>query len=412
MTETMVSRAPLDQPPSPEVATGVSWLRRIMVSHFRNYHAAEIICDSRPLVLTGPNGAGKTNLLEAVSLLAPGRGLRGAKMGDLDRHEPATGTSGNGLAGSWAVAAEVVTPEGQYDLGTGRPPPPDGGGSSDRRIVKVDGVVVRGQQRLGEILGIVWVTPQMDGLFREAPSGRRRFLDRLVFGFDPAHAGRVNAYDHARRERARLLKSNHKDDAWLLAVEDNMARHGVAIAAARQSATTRLAAAAATGVGRFPAAGLALACRLQDWLQEMPALAAEEAFKRALADARATDALSGTTALGPHRSDLAVTHLERNMDAELCSTGEQKALLVSIILAHARLLRLDRGGAPLLLLDEVAAHLDADRRRALYEEILALSAQAWLTGTDPDVFAELGDAAQFFEVSHARVTAGNVSRGS
>ncbi len=376
------------------------WLRRVMVSRFRNYRQAELTCDERPLVLTGPNGAGKTNLLEAVSLLAPGRGLRGARLADLERR--VAGASDGG--GAWAVAAEVVTPDGPHDLGTGGGAPD--GGASERRLVKVDGALVRGQQRLGEILSIVWLTPQMDGLFRESSSARRRFLDRLVYGFDPEHAGRVNAYDQARRERARLLRTGQPDASWLSALEDAMARHGVAIAAARQSAADRLQQAASVGVGPFPAAGITTRCGVEAWLREMPALAAEDEFKSALSRARRHDGQNGTTAVGPHRGDVAVRHLEQNLEAELCSTGEQKALLISIVLAHARLLRLERGNAPVLLLDEIAAHLDADRRRALYTEILALGTQAWLTGTDPEVFAELGRAVQVFEVRDARVTAG------
>ncbi len=372
-----------------------------MVSRFRNYRRAELTCDERPLVLTGPNGAGKTNLLEAVSLLAPGRGLRGARLADLEPRVAGADDGGE----AWAVAAEVVTPDGPLDLGTGGASAPEGG-ASERRLVKVDGALVRGQQRLGEILSIVWLTPQMDGLFRESSSARRRFLDRLVYGFDPEHADRVNAYDQARRERARLLRAAQPDAAWLSALEDAMARHGVAISAARQSAADRLQQAASVGVGPFPAAGITTRCPVEGWLRDMPALAAEDQFKSALSRARRQDAQSGMTAVGPHRGDIAVRHLEQNLEAELCSTGEQKALLISIVLAHARLLRLERGSAPVLLLDEIAAHLDADRRRALYDEILALGTQAWLTGTDPQVFTELDRAAQFFEVRDARVTAG------
>ncbi|MFQ5775783.1 MAG: DNA replication/repair protein RecF [Kiloniellaceae bacterium] len=379
------------------------WLARLAVRNFRCYAHAEVSADARPVVLTGPNGAGKTNLLEAISFLAPGHGLRRARLGEVDRRAPAVPGA---PAGPWAVAATVMTPEGPREIGTGREPAAeqDGAGRApERRVVKIDGAFVRGQQSLGAIVRMVWLTPQMDGLFREGPAGRRRFLDRLVYGFDPAHAGRVSAYEQSLRERARLLKAGRGDDAWLGALEDSMARHGVAIAAARRNLVARLAEACTHRVGPFPVARPGLAGEVESWLDEMPALDAEERLRARLAGTRGRDAESGGAALGPHRSDLSVRHLASDLPAEVCSTGEQKALLLSIVLAHARLLALDHGGAPLLLLDEVAAHLDRARRLALYEEVLSLGAQAWLTGTDAAVFAPLGEAARFFRVADAAV---------
>ncbi len=399
------------------------WLSRLTVTDFRCYAHAEIEADGRPVVLAGPNGAGKTNLLEAISYLAPGRGLRRARLGDVERRATPA-------AGPWAVAATVVTPEGPRELGTGRDPAinalaagagggPAGGSANangygeagrprERRVVRVDGAPARSQQELGEILAIVWLSPRMDGLFRDGASARRRFLDRLVYGFDPAHAGRVAAYEQALRGRARLLKLGGADGVWLAALEDTMARHGVAIAAARRDLVGRLAQAcgAANGAasGPFPVAGLALDGEAEAALEGQAALAVEDGLRARLAEARSRDAAAGGAAVGPHRSDLAVSHLERGLPAALCSTGEQKALLISIVLAHARLLTLHRSAPPLLLLDEIAAHLDETRRRALFDEILGLGVQAWLTGTDAAVFADLGERARFFQVHAATLT--------
>lgn len=376
------------------------WLARLTLGDFRCYAHTTLETDGRPVVLCGPNGAGKTNLLEAISLLAPGRGLRRAKLSEVIR------TDGGGSAPpacAWAVAARIETPEGPRDIGTGRDPSIGEDTTVERRLVRIDGASVRGQQGLSEILSLVWLTPQMDSLLREAPGSRRRFLDRLVYGFDPAHAGRVAAYEQSLRERARLLKLGRADDAWLSALEDSMARHGVAIAAARRALVSRLGAACAQQESAFPVAGLELEGEVESWLDQGPALMAEDRLRAQLAGDRARDAETGGAAAGPHRADLAVRHVARGVAADQCSTGEQKALLISIVLAHARLLTLERGAPPLLLLDEVAAHLDARRRAALYRELLALGAQAWLTGTEAAVFAPLGDAAQFLRVENAEL---------
>ncbi len=385
------------------------WLSRLSVTDFRCYARAEIEADGRPVVLAGPNGAGKTNLLEAISYLAPGRGLRRARLSDVERRATPA-------AGPWAVAATAVTPEGPRELGTGRDPalsgPAEGstngsdgaGRPRERRVVRIDGAPARSHQELGEILAIVWLSPRMDGLFRDGASARRRFLDRLVYGFDPAHAGRVAAYEQALRERARLLRLGGTEDAWLAALEDTMARHGVAIAAARRDLVGRLAQACGAGSGPFPVAGLALDGEAEAALEGQAALAVEDGLRARLAEARSRDATAGGAAAGPHRSDMVVSHLERGLPAALCSTGEQKALLISIVLAHARLLALHRDAPPLLLLDEIAAHLDEVRRRALFDEILGLGVQAWLTGTDAAVFADFGERACFFHVRAATLT--------
>ena len=382
--------------------SGARWVARLMVTDFRNFRLGEIECDERPLVLVGPNGAGKTNLLEAVSLLTPGRGLRRARLSDLPRQgsSNAGGASLNG-DGGWAVAARVMTAGGPRELGTGSDPAEEPGRS--RRAVKVDGAFAASQQALGEVLAAVWLTPAMDRLFLEGPSARRRFLDRLVYGFEPAHAGRLSAYQSALRERARLLKNGIADGAWLNALERSLAEKGVAIADARRRTLERLAGACAQGIAGFPEAGLGLAGDAESRLETASAVEVEEWMVRRLGESRALDAQTGGAAVGAQRADLAVTHLARGMPAALCSTGEQKALLISIVLAHARLLAVESGAAPLLLLDEVAAHLDGERRARLFEELCAIGAQAWLTGTEATLFDELGSRAQRFVVRDAVV---------
>ncbi len=367
---------------------------RLRLSGFRCYESAQLDLDARPVVLTGPNGAGKTNLLEAISLLAPGRGLRGARLEEMDRQ----GTLKAGEPGEgWTVAAAVTTPGGMVEIGTGHRPD-----STTRRVVQIDGKQNRSQTSLSDHVSAVWLTPQMDRLFTDGASGRRRFLDRLVFGFDAAHAGRVSAYEHMLRERARLLRDGG-DAVWLDTLESDMAERGVAIAAARRELTARLARLTEAPAGPFPGAEVAVTGKVEEWLDEGPALAAEERLRAALRGSRAQDAAAGGAAVGPHRSDLAVRHLAHGMPAALCSTGEQKALLIAIVLANARLQTAERGRVPLLLLDEVAAHLDADRREALFEEVLALGAQAWFTGTDRGVFESFAGRAQYVAVRAGRL---------
>jgi len=360
------------------------------------------------VVLTGANGAGKTNILEALSFLVPGRGLRGARLGEVSRRQPGAPAA---AAGNWAVASRIETPNGPVDVGTGR----DGGDGGqpqkrERRAVHIDGQTARSQSALADVLSAQWLTPQMDRLFQEGPSARRRFLDRLVFGYDPAHAGRVQAYEHALRERARLLRHGQPhsgrpaDPEWLAALEDTMASKGVAVAAARLDMAARLDEMAAPGAAGFPGAAVAVIGDVEIWLAEGPALDAEDRLRRALTAARGQDAEQGSAAVGPHKSDLVVTHMGHGQDASLCSTGEQKALLIALILANARLQAASRGTLPVLLLDEIAAHLDSRRREALFGEILDLGVQAWMTGTDAGIFAPLGGAAQYLGVEEAIVT--------
>lgn len=370
---------------------------RLDLAEFRSYQQARLETDGRPVVLTGPNGAGKTNLLEALSFLAPGRGLRRARLGEIDRQAP----DGDG-SGPWAVAARLATPSGIVAIGTGRDGNSAGG---ERRLVRIDGRAVKGQAALAEHLNLVWLTPQMDRLFQEGAAPRRRFLDRLVFGYDPSHATRLSTYEQAMRERARLLRDGVADPSWLGVLEETMARDGVAVAASRRDVVQRLDRSAAGSGGGFPVPRLALSGKAEAWLAAMPALAAEDRLRAELAASRRIDAESGTATAGPHRTDLDVRHATKDRPAEQCSTGEQKSLLVAIVLAHARLQAALIGTAPVLLLDEVAAHLDAARRTALFEQILSLGGQAWMTGTDAILFAQLGAKADFFSVTDGIIAA-------
>jgi DNA replication and repair protein RecF len=362
---------------------------RLSVSEFRSYPELRLEVAPRPVVLTGPNGAGKTNILEALSFLAPGRGLRRSRLSDVARR-PAPGE----LSPAWAVNASLQHGRGGIDLATGRD------GQSERRLVRIDGKMARSQSMLGEWISVLWLVPAMDRLFSDGAGGRRRFLDRLVLGLDPAHAGRSSAFEHALRERSRLIREDRRDPRWFDAVEQAMARYGTAVAVARKDVVQRLNQACRQGIGAFPAAELSLAGRLDDILSGSEAASAEDWLRTQLSAARRTD----EAVAGPHRSDLQVLHRDKNLAATHCSTGEQKALLLSILLAQARLQAQMRGMPPILLLDEVTAHLDGARRAALWNELDALGLQSWMTGTDPALFDELGERGQFFGVAESHVT--------
>ena len=369
---------------------------RLSLRNFRSYAELEFQVAGRPIVLAGPNGAGKTNILDAISLLSPGRGLRGAKLSDHVRRGPSV--SSDAL---WAVAASVRRGGETYDVGTGLTLGPNGG---ERRQVRLNGAPAQSSAELGELIQMLWLTPAMDRLFIEGVSGRRKFLDRLVLGFDPGHARASTRYETAMRERLRLLRFGPRDPAWLDGLEAEMAEAGTVISASRAETVAKLnlALAARGEAGAFPSAQLALAGETDALLVEHGE-SATDALRERLARARVRDAEAGRTTFGPHLTDLSVRHTQRRTDARECSTGEQKALLVSIILADAwERAKLYDGHAPLLLLDEIVAHLDARRRTALFEEIVALGGQAWLTGTDIEIFTPLRAHAELFEVADSQ----------
>ncbi|MFP6745289.1 MAG: DNA replication/repair protein RecF [Alphaproteobacteria bacterium] len=368
---------------------------RLTLTNFRCFGRAVIEADERPVVLTGANGAGKTSVLEALSMLTPGPGLRGARLADLTRREA-------GDSASWAVAAEAHGFAGPVTVGTGAV------AGDARRTLRIDGRPARSQAALAEVVAALWLTPAMDRLFTDGASSRRRFFDRLVFGFDASHASRLAAYERAMRERSRLLREGGSDPAWLTALEARMAGNGIALAAARRTTMRRLASVLGAGTGPFPGAEAGFDGGVEGLLDRMPAVDAEADLAAALAESRGRDGQAGGASHGPHRSDLVVRHGVSGAPAAQCSTGEQKALLIAMVLATARLQAGIRGAAPLLLLDEVVAHLDGDHRAALFDEIHDVGAQAWLTGTDHAVFAPLGERARYITVADGAIAAATV----
>ena len=381
-------------------ATSRLWVERLTLTNFRSYASATIETDAGPQVIAGANGSGKTNLLEALSLLSPGQGLRRAPFGDLVR---------SGGDGSFAIAARVHTLAGPADIGTGLQA---GNGDSERsgRIVRIDGTTQSGSGALADYLEIVWVTPAMDGLFTGPASERRRFLDRLILCFDPAYRTIAGRFERAMTNRNRLLTDGVRDDALLSGFERVMAETGVAVAAARLEAVAAMAGIVDKRRDRdpssaFPWSSFRLEGRLEDDLYRLTAVEAEDAYARVLSGTRERDRAAGRTLDGPHRSDLVVEHGPKALAARHCSTGEQKALLLGLLLAHAELLtERQEGAAPIMLLDEITAHLDADRRAALFDEILRLGAQAWMTGTDAEAFAALAGKARFWRVEEGEIS--------
>lgn len=371
-------------------------LTRLTLTDFRSYERGDIVLEGRPVYLAGPNGAGKTNLLEAVSLLTAGRGLRGAAIAELGRRLP-----GEARGRAWAVAATIDLEGEPVRVGTGL----EQAGAA-RRVVRLEGETVP-PARLADIQRQVWLTPAQDRLFLEGAAERRRFFDRLVFAARPAHAAQASAYEKAQRERMRLLSDGPADPAWLSALEARMGEAGAQMALARAATLTDLQAEIdERGERPFPQARLSLT---GEW-EHLAGAGADPAeiearLVRALATARERDAAAGRALTGPHRGDLAVIHLEKDRPAAECSTGEQKALILNLVLAQAaRLSRAESAPNPILLLDEVAAHLDRRRRGALFDEIEALGLQAFLTGTDEHLFEDLRGRAQGVRVDAAGLT--------
>ncbi|MCE8552943.1 DNA replication/repair protein RecF [Ruegeria pomeroyi] len=346
-------------------------LTAVTISHFRSHRMLRLKLDARPVAIHGPNGAGKTNILEAVSMFSPGRGMRRASAAEMTRRPEALG---------WKLSAEIVVGGERHEVETWS----EGGAA---RQVRIDDKAAS-QVALGRLVRMVWLVPSMDRLWIEGPEGRRRFLDRMTMSFEPDHAEAVLIYEKAMRERNRLLREQVRDAHWYLALETQMAAAGHRIHVARKAALAALGAAQTEAETAFPAADLELT-QTEGALPE-----SEGDLREALAESRFRDLAAGRTLVGPHRSDLYGVYAAKGVPASDCSTGEQKALLVSLILANARALAQQVGAPPVLLLDEIAAHLDADRRAVLYDEICALGAQAWMTGTGPELFAELGTRAQ------------------
>jgi len=373
----------------------VSRIHRLTLTHFRNYRAAGLTTRGDVVVLVGPNGAGKTNCLEAISFLSPGRGLRRATLEDV---------ADNQGDGSWAVSAEVEGALGLATLGTGIDPPGSEGPSGGRRC-RIDREPVASATAFGDHLRMVWLTPAMDGLFTGAASERRRFFDRLVLAIDSEHSSRVSALDRSLRSRNRLLEVRNYDDHWCDAIERETAELAVAVAATRGQTATKLAAMLRErgATSAFPSAQIMLDGWMENALATEPATAVEDRYRRILRDSRPRDAAAGRTLDGPHLTDLQVVYAPKNMPARDASTGEQKALLIGLVLAHANLVAEMTGITPLLLLDEVVAHLDPGRRAALFTELERLGAQVWMTGADPAAFTNIGASGEVFDVDSGRI---------
>ena len=373
-----------------------SRIHRLTLTHFRNYRAASLNVRGDMIALVGPNGAGKTNCLEAISFLSPGRGLRRATLEDV---------ADNQGDGSWAVSAEVEGALGLATLGTGTEPP-RGEAQATARRYRIDRESVSSATAFGDHLRMVWLTPAMDGLFLGAASERRRFFDRLVLAIDSEHSSRVSALERSLRSRNRLLEVRNFDDQWCEAIERETAELAVAVAAQRGQTAVKLAARLRSrgAASAFPSAQIALDGWMENALLNEPATAIEDRYRNILRESRARDAAAGRTLDGPHLTDLRVVYAPKNMPARDASTGEQKALLIGLVLAHAALVAETTAIVPLLLLDEVVAHLDPARRSALLTELAGLGAQVWLSGADPAAFGEIGSSGEIFDVANGQFT--------
>lgn len=367
----------------------------LMLQDFRTYASLDLTLTRKLVALVGENGAGKTNVLEAISLFMPGRGLRRADLSDMAR---------KGGPGSFAVSLVLEAPFGEHRLGTGIEAPSAETRSS--RLCRVDGAAVGSPSAFAEYLRVVWLTPDLDALFRGPAGDRRRFLDRLVLAVDAEHGSRVNALERALRSRNRVLEENPDDRLWLDALEREVAELAIAVAAARRETVERLAALIAATKdddSPFPFAAVSVEGELDSLVATLPAVDAEDRYRAILRDNRTRDRAAGRTLVGPQATDLVVRHGPKDIPAVTASTGEQKALLIGLVLAHARLVGTMSGIAPFILLDEVAAHLDPRRRAGLYDALEALGGQVWMTGADPSLFAELHGRADLLHVVPGRI---------
>ena len=389
-----------------------SGVERLTLTDFRNYQHLRLQAELAPIIVHGENGSGKTNILEAISFLTPGRGLRGAKLADIKRFVPQDKEveTGYPLSLNWAVVAEIVNNDESYTIATAVEKTTreiediDGTRSFERRVVKVDGNKISSQAELGRYLSAIWITPQMDRLFRGGSQPRRAFLDRLVYAFDMDHAKRTANFEHMYHEWYRLIKDSKRDNHWLESLEESMAALGVAIAAARREQVARLNAFVEQEPDDvFPSVVLELDGTIEKALDSQPAVVVEDLYKTMMKQQRRF-ILENDNPDGINRTDFKVYFKKKGMPADLCSTGEQKSLLISIILAQTKCQILHKGFSPVMLLDEVAAHLDDVKREALLEKVAALNVQAWMTTTDPSLFRSLENQAQFFHVKDNSVS--------
>jgi DNA replication and repair protein RecF len=358
-------------------------INHLHLINFRNHQNLRLELAQEPVILTGTNGAGKTNILEAISFLSPGRGIRTAKLEDIDYNH----------IHPWRINASVNSVYGKTDISIFREHKE---GSSKKILINDQNI--KSQLELAKIFSLIWLTPQMDQIFMAESAARRRFLDRLVYNFDPEHVSRLSRYEASMRQRAHLLKQHQPDPIWLSSLEHSLAESGAAIAFARVQYAEYLQTVLDLADSSFPKARVMVKGEIESLTAEMPALQLEEHFKNKLLKSRQLDSGNGRTNVGIHRSDLIVYHADKNIQASLCSTGEQKILLLSLVLAKARAVMKFSSAVPVLLLDEVTAHLDSEKRAALFDEICLMKAQSWLTGTDVEVFSSLKQKAQFFSI--------------
>jgi DNA replication and repair protein RecF len=392
---------------------GMVGLSRLVLQQFRNYNDLDVTLEANTVVLTGPNGAGKTNILEAISFLSPGRGLRSIKLSQVTNLRKQNQSSAN--PSSWAIAATVEANLGSVQLGTGLDYTATG---NERRLVKIDGQPAKSQAALTDWISVIWVTPQMDRLFMEAASTRRKFVDRLVYALDSTHSARTHRYEHHLRERAHLLREGRYDPLWVSTLERHLAEDGVAIVVARQHVVKILEGAQRQDKSYpFPQFLAEMKGDIEAMVENQPALAVEDAYAEKLKMGRSHDGEAGGASIGPHRSDFQVQHLAKQLPAELCSTGEQKMLLLAVTLAFARVQEGYRTCPAVLLLDDIAAHLDEQHRLILFQEICGLANnsdakdskgpfQVWMTGTDKSAFNDLNGQAQFLTVQNATLRNG------